>query len=462
MEKEGMEAFHHREGGVVRCMRKAWLPYLLSLAGTYGSGLLDFSYGVLERERGETDASAAHFVKAYEADPLAMPLVRIIANSQMENEDRAAALETYERVMAARPAETFIALEYGDFLGRVGKGDTLAQRKREEIYGKVLEKMPGAYIALERLIRVARERGDDDRARELLEMLVTDSESAVSYYVASTKSLYDSRDEAAAARIDARFAEAMETHPDWAGIARAASDHFRQTKRLDEAISILRKHLEERPSSLDLKIRLGILLFSGKQDEEAVKVLREVLEVHPRKALAHESLAKHFRQNGKIAEARGHAAELLGIRGGTTEEFQELADELTAANDFRAARILLEKAVFRHDDDAKLMMKLAIATSRDPGTKDSASRLFREAEAMLENPADMDPAFLLESAKELLAQGQVKAAEERLRNAIRTFPKESKKETAAAMRTLADIWISENRNLDAARALISRADAMEE
>jgi predicted Zn-dependent protease len=442
-------------------MRKAWLPYLLSLAGTYGNGLLDFSYGVLERERGDAEASAAYFVKAYEADPLGMPLVRIIAESRMEEGDRAAALETYERVMAARPDETFIALEYGDFLGRVGKGDTLAQRKREEIYGKVHETMPGAYIAIERLIRVARERGDDDLARELLEKLVTDSETAVRYFVATTKSLYDSRDEAAAARIDACFAEAMESHPEWAGIARAASDHFRQTNRLNQAIGILRKHVEARPSSLDLKIRLGILLFSGKEDGEAVKVLREVLEVHPKKALAHESLAKHFRQKGMLAEARGHAAELLGIRGGTAEEFLELADELTAAGDFRAARILLEKAVFRHDDDAKLMMKLAIATSRDPDTKDSAARLFREAEAMLENPADMDPAFLLESAKELLAQGQVKAAEERLRNAIRTFPKESKKETAAAMRALADIWISENRNLDAARALISRAEAME-
>jgi tetratricopeptide (TPR) repeat protein len=443
-------------------MRNAWLPFLLSLSGSYAGALLDFSYGVLERQRGDEKSAAGYFAKAYEADPLAMPLVRIIAESHMVNGDRAAALEAYERVIAARPDEPSIALEYGDFLGEVGKGDTLARRKREEVYGKVLEAMPGAYIAIERLIRTARERGDDDRARELLETLTADSEQSVRYYVATTKSLYDSRDEEAAARIDARFAEAMESHPGWAGIARAASDHFRQSNRLGEAIGILRKHLEARPSSLDLKIRLGILLFSDKREDDAVKVLREVLEVHPRKALAHESLAKHFRQNGKLTEARGHAAELLGIRGGTSEEFLELAEELTADGEFRAARILLEKAVFRHADDAKLMMKLAIATSRDPDTKDSASRLFREAEAMLENPAEMDPAFLLESSKELLAQGQVKAAEERLRNAIRTFPKEAKKETAAAMRALAGIWISENRNLDAARALISRAEAMEE
>ena len=189
--------------------------------------------------------------------------------------------------------------------------------------------------------------------------------------------------------------------------------------------------------------------------------MREVLDVHPRKALAHESLAKHFRKSGMQREARSHAAELLGIRGGTPDEFAELADELTADGEFRAARLLLEKAVFLHEEDAKLMMKLAMATSKDPETKDSAARLYREAEAMLANPAEMEPAFLLESAKELIAQGQTKAAEERLRNAIRNFPKEAKKESAAAMRALAGIWISQDRNVDAANALISRAEAME-
>jgi len=230
---------------------------------------------------------------------------------------------------------------------------------------------------------------------------------------------------------------------------------------MDDAIDVLAKHVEVRPSSLDLKIRLGILHFAAGHDEEGVRILREVLDVQPRKALAHESLAKHFRKSGMQREARSHAAELLGIRGGTPDEFAELADELTADGEFRAARLLLEKAVFLHEEDAKLMMKLAMATSKDPETKDSAARLYREAEAMLANPAEMEPAFLLESAKELIAQGQTKAAEERLRNAIRNFPKEAKKESAAAMRALAGIWISQDRNVDAANALISRAEAME-
>lgn len=430
-------------------------------SAAYAGSLLDFSYGVLERERGNADAAAGRFGKAYEADPTAMPLVRIIAEKRMADGDRSGALDAYERVIEERPDDHTLSIEFGDFLGRVGKGDALADRKREEVYGKVLEALPGNFLPIERLIRMARDGSDDARARVLLEQIDPDSEESIRYYVATTKSLYDSRDKEAAERIDKRFTEAMRSNPGWAGIARAASDHFRTTDRLDLAIGILRDHAKARPSSLDLRIRLGILLFSAGRDDEGLQVLNEVLEVHPKKALAHESLAKHYRKNGMHKKARKHAAEVLGIRGGTPAEFIELADELTADGGFREARLLLEKAVFLHEDEAELMMKLAMATSKDPETKDNAARLYREAEAMLANPAEMAPAFLLESAKELIAQGQSKAAEERLRNAIRTFPKDAKMETAAAMRALAGIWISEERNLDAARALISRAEAME-
>jgi len=208
-----------------------WLSVAM-LSGTYAGSLLDFSYGILERERGNAESAHAYFDKAYDADPVAMPLVRIIAESRMADGDRSGALEAYQRVIEARPDDHDIAIEYGDFLGKVGKGDSLAERMREEIYRKVLDALPGDLLPVERLIRVARERSDDNRARELLETLDASSEEAIRYYVATTKSLYDSKDEEALARIDKRFGEAMGQHPEWAGIARAASDHFRTTGRM--------------------------------------------------------------------------------------------------------------------------------------------------------------------------------------------------------------------------------------
>ena len=72
-----------------------------------------------------------------------------------------------------------------------------------------------------------------------------------------------------------------------------------------------------------------------------------------------------------------------------------------------------------------------------------------------------DAAFLIESAECLIEEGQSKAAEERLRTAIKSFPPEKKKETAAALRRLAGLWERENRNAEAAKALKQRADALD-
>ena len=439
------------------------IAVLILAAGSslHADSLLDFTYGALEEARGDEKAASGYYKSAFEKNPGALPLVRLEVDRLLDAGERGDAFSVYEETLKSRPDDVMLRIEFGDFLDRVGRGDGLADSKRRKAYEEAQEMQPGDLLPIERLIRYFRDRGDDDKARKLLEELETDSPEAVRYYVATTKSLYDSRDELARDRISKCFANAMDEHAEWGNIARAASDHFRGTGNLIKAISILERHVKARPSSLDLRIRLGILMFVADRDSEGVEILNEVLEVHPKKALAHESLAKHYRQAGMMEEARHHAAELLKIRGGSAEEFVELANEMGEAGEVRAARLLLEKAAFDFPDDAELMMKLALATARDPETKEDAARLFREAENMLANPADMSPEFLLESARELISQGQSKAAEERLRNAIRSFPPEANVESAAAMRELAAIWTREGRNLDAAGALMKRAESLD-
>jgi len=423
--------------------------------------LLDFSLGILEEERGNQALAAEHFGKAYLDDSVSLPLVKRVIEIRLKENDIRGAVKIFENAVRVRPNEPSILIEYGDFLGRVGRGDAFANKKRETAYLKAYEQKPGEYVAIERLIRLAREQGNDERARELLEALETDSPQAVEYYVATTKSLYDSRDESAQSRISELFEKTIGAHPDWAGTARAASDYFREIGNMEKAIEILKLHTEAVPSSLNLRVRLGILHFVAGQGEAGVRELEEVLKVYPSKALAHESLAKYFREQGDLKKARYHAAELLKIRGGSPKEFEKLATDFLDADQAREARLLLEKAVFNHPENIQLMMKLALATAKDSETAAKAARMFREVEEMLGDLTEIEPGFLLESAQELIDQGQGPAAEERLRIAIRNFPKTATKETAIALRALAEIWISENRNLGAAQALISRAEALE-
>jgi Tfp pilus assembly protein PilF len=167
---------------------------------------------------------------------------------------------------------------------------------------------------------------------------------------------------------------------------------------------------------------------------------------------------------GNNPRARHHRAELLRIRGGGPREFQGLADEYLADGQPREARLILEKAFFEHPQDAALAARLAIATARDPATKDSAPALFRQAEALAKSrsqPKVLDAEFLDAYGKTLAAAGEQPAAEDQLRAAIRAFPPDQPKPLAAALRNLARLWLDADKNHAAASSLLQRAEQLD-
>ena len=417
---------------------------------------VEYALGVLAECRGEADSAATHFENARKADPLAAPLVERGVSQRLAAGDRAGAILLYQEFAAARPDDLTAQIGYADFLTRQGKGDALALKLAAETLDAALAKHPGHPEIIRRLVSL-----DPSRAVGLLDGLSPDDSASVLLFAALSRGGHDAEDAAVRAEIDRRFLLALEAHPENPVLARAASDHFGDSKRRDQAIEVLKLHTQAAPWSLDARVRLGILEFSAKRDADGETTLKEVLSIHPRQALAHQALAKFYRLRGNAELASRHAGELLKIRGGSPSEFIKLADERLAADDPREARLLLEKAVFQHPDNVELGMKLAIATRRDPQTRSRAARLFREAEAAVAGVKISDPAFLTESAEALIESGQSKAGEERLRAAIRAYPPDAKKETAAALRRLAALWVTEKRNPDAARALLQRADALD-
>ncbi|MEO5916616.1 MAG: tetratricopeptide repeat protein [Luteolibacter sp.] len=422
---------------------------------------LSFALGVLAETRGNAEEASRFFELARLADPQAMPLVSRSVRLRMAAGDRSGAVKLYRDLAAARPDDLGVQLTYTDFLDQQSNGDTLALKLSNDTLEAALAKYPGHPEIIRRLFQHAQSNGDKVRQVELLEMLSPNDPESVLLYTSLSRGMFEAEDAAAREKVDQRFLTSFEAHPEIPQLARAASDHFRDTDRPDQAIDILKRHVEAAPSSLEIRTRLGVLYFTAKRDTEGEAALKEVLEINPQQALAHQSLAKFYRLRNQPDLARYHAGELLKIRGGPPADFIKLADEWLAANDPKQARILLEKAVFDHPENRELVEKLAVATRRDPETREQAARLFREAEAAKPVDAKTDPAFLMESAEALIAEGQSRSAEERLRTAIRAYPADAKKETAAALRRLALLWETENRNADAAKALRQRADALD-
>ncbi len=426
-----------------------------------GNPRLDFAFGVLASFRGDTHEATLRFEQARLADPLAMPLVRRAIDERLAAGDRAAAIQFYRALATARPDALDIQLGYADFLLQQGHGDSLALKLADATLDAALGKSPGHPEIIRRLFQHAQAAGDKARQTLLLGELAPDTPAAVLLYTTLSHSMFEVENTEALALVDARLLHAFEAHPELPDLARTASDHFRDSKRTDQAIDILQRHVAAAPSSLELRTRLGIFDFTAKRDAEGEAVLKAVLDINPHQALAHQSLAKFYRLRNQPEPARFHAGELLKIRGGSPADYIKLADEWLAANDPKQARLLLERAIFDHPENRELAEKLAIATRRDPETRELAARLFREAEANRPADAKSEPAFLLESAEALIASGQSKSAEERLRAAIRAYPAAAKKETATALRRLAQLWETENRNAEAARALRQRADALD-
>lgn len=440
--------------------------FIISLSFTVftdaaGNPRLDFALGLLAESRGNTAEASLRFEKARVTDPVALPLVRRAAAARLSEGDRSGAAKLYRDLAAARPDSLNIQITYADFLTEQAHGDALALKLANETLTRALEQYPGHPELIRRLFLQAQSLGDRMLQTTLLDQLMTNEPTTMLTYAALARSLTDSSDLAARGKLDERFQSAMKSHPRSQELARAASDHFRDTERPQQAIEVLESHVTAAPASLDLRTRLGVLYFTMKRDGEGEAVLKEVLTIHPRQALAHQSLAKFYRLREQADPARFHASELLKIRGGSPADFIKLADEWLAAEKPREARILLEKSVFDHPANRDLACRLAIATRRDPETRARAGRLFREAEVAFPAGEKPDPAFLVESAEALIEQGQIKPAEERLRAAIKAFPPDAKKDTAAALRRLALLWESENRNLDAARALRQRAEGLD-
>ncbi|MFT4175523.1 MAG: hypothetical protein QM627_02600 [Luteolibacter sp.] len=417
----------------------------------------DYAFGVWERLNGRESQAAESFEKARKADPTAWTLARLGIDRRLAQKDVPGALKLYRELAEKRRAELSIQLSFADFLLNLGPR---FQAERVKFLEATAKRWPGDPQLVQRLFSAMLDQGEMEKARRVLETMA-ETPAAAPVYAALSRTAYPSDDAAASRRVADRYATAVSAEPKQAGLARAASDYFRDRGDSARAIRMLELHTGALPSSLDLRVRLGILYFSVRENAKGEAALQDVLKIDPGHAQAHQALTRFYRQTNQPALARRHAAEVLKRRGGSMGDFLQLSEEFLAANEPREARLLLEKAVFDVPGNFELLSQLAIATRRDGTARDLAANAIRDAEAALPRGRKFSPEFLVESAEISLAEGRSEEAEQRLRDAIRAYPADAKPQTAAALRRLAGIWESQNRNTEAARSLRQRADLLD-
>lgn len=449
-----------------------WMAVVVGGAAARGSPQLDFARATLAALHGDAAAAQAGYEAALAADPDALPLVRAVAAGRLAAGRLEQASTVWREFARRQPRRLEAQLGYAGFLLDASPHDAVARRLAietlENARATVAPGDPAERVLVARLFREYENAGrrQDSEALFRASLPRAAGDPAFALGLADFARVLFPADSAEGNQLrDSLHRQAFEAAPADPGIARTVAEYFRTTNRLDDAIRILEQHTKEAPQSLDLRVRLGILLLAAKRDDEGRAALEAVLAIDPRLALAHQTLAKYHRRTNQPEPARAHAAEALKLRGGDPGEFAELADEFLAADQPRAARLLLEKAVYHHPGDPALAARLAIASRRDPESAATAAGFFREAESLAAAAGDssaITPAFLTEFAEVLVATGQIPPAEQRLRDAIRAYPPEAKREAAAAMRRLAGLWRQSGRNEAAAKALLQRADKLDQ
>ncbi|MBB5352499.1 tetratricopeptide (TPR) repeat protein [Haloferula luteola] len=430
------------------------LVLLAMTAPVFGNPKMEFARGVLESARGGD--GTRRFEKALEEDPEAWPLVQKVATLAERSGRSEEALSRYAVFARAHPERLEAQVAYADLLGKEDGG------KAAEVLEAAARQFPRSIGVRRRLFRNYESRGLREKSLELFaEATQIHDPNGVKFALELARNLFARDDQEVQLRLDRLLEQAMQVYASSPELAMTASEHYRTTGRLDQAVEVLARHAEAAPTSLDLRVRWGVLLLAANRDDEGREVLEAVLKIDPRRWLAHQTLAKWYRKQEQPDRARYHAAERLKIHGGDPGDFEALAQEWLDAEQPRPARILLEKGVFDFPEDADLAALLAVATLRDPEVRPRASARFREAERLSgpDGPASR-PEFQMAFADDLMAAGEWEAAEQRLRQAIQSFPPEANRETAAALRLLAKLWESQGRNEAAATSLRQRADRL--
>ncbi|NNC89972.1 MAG: hypothetical protein HKN82_16060 [Akkermansiaceae bacterium] len=461
-------------------MRRAGLPPVLLAAlaavaaapaslATPAENLATYAKGVFAELEGDLAGARGHFETALAAAPDSYQVARKTADSQLDDDDLAAASRTLRTFARTHPAHLPSHLNYADFLDLHARNDAVAMQVATELLEGANQRFAHTPSVYSRLINLHENAGRRERSLEIFRSQFEAPGAGPDHWMALApiaKTLLPGDSEELATRLDTIAAKTVETGIAIPMAARAVADHYRKSDRLEKAIEVLEAHVAAAPGSLEMRTRLGLLQLYAKREGEGERTLLDTIAIDADQVLAHRSLAQFYARKDDLAKSLHHRAEILRIAGGDPHEFLDLANTYLENGEPHPARLLLEKARFEHPDDPAIAARLAVATLRD-GDTTGAARLFRQAEALAKDSKDpeaaryLDADFQLEFAGSLREAGDLAAAEERLRLAARSVPDDEHAKAARTLRELARLWLDQDKNRGPATALLRRAESLD-
>jgi Tfp pilus assembly protein PilF len=245
-----------------------------------------FSLGLYEAHAGSDKKAVAAFRRALELGPQRDDIRRYLAEALVDEEQYDEAERHVRELLRRNPNDTDLATALGHCL--LEKGDVAGARQQLQ---EVLQKDPQGYAPRMMMAQIELKDQQPAAAIEWLEKLV--QERPKEYRL---RFLY-----ATALQQSGRGDEAGD-HLEFVGRAQAALGRARNL--MDQA--------KEDPNDVASRLEIGQTLLRYDSPDDGAAWLRNVLELDPRNAAAHRSLAEYYRSKEDPKRAAYHEQQATG------------------------------------------------------------------------------------------------------------------------------------------------------
>ena len=430
------------------------------------AGALALYYKARRLELEDDDASAlAIYLEAAALDPghphLVQRLIGIYTRTGRLNE----ALVLLEKNVARFPKDPAPLLALTRFLEK-NHAEAPEQKLRAlRTAGEVLAKFPGYSPAVDHLVRLHLADQHRDRAQAVIDQALRSPSKDPAYWLAlvtPARNAYplDDRDtyEKHFAAVSTGIERALTLAPEDASVQETAADFFARHRQPARALVLYEKAAAQRPGDLKTRQKLGQLLRMANRNLEAISLFESLTGIDPGDTVSHKALVSLYEKTDP-AKSLTHRAELLRLEGGDPRDYATTTTELLTAKRPTEALTLIKRGIFFNPNSAQLLYLQArvLSEKSDPAAAlDSLAQA--ETIAKEKHPKLLDSAFYYSWATAAAKANRPAEAEARYRQSIEKAPKEQPERAAPAYNDLGYLWVTQNKNLEAAGELIRTAN----
>lgn len=444
----------------------------VGLSGTAKSRAeaLSLYYKASRLERGADDASAYETYQKISALGGTTPrltdrMAGLLVN--MGKFDEALALR--EKLATEFPEEPGPLLTVASFLNSHARHAPDWKVKALSIVRQAVTRFPESSSAIRYLVRLELEAQNRSGAQEAVEKALRSESTDPGFWLSlatTARNAFPFDDPETRDRhftiVSGSVEKAISLDSADPGVLVSAADFYARARRTDKALPLYEKTASLRPDDLKARQKLGQCLRLAGREEEAVRIFESLVAIDAGDVVSHEALVSLY-ETSDPAKALNHRAEVLRLEGGDPRDYAAAARELLKTNLPGEALTLVRRGIFFNPKSASLVQLQAEALDAK-GDSSGALDALTEAEILArdKSPKLLDDAFYYTWAGIARKAGKVEEAEIRYRQSIEKTPRKEPARAAAAYHDLGWLWLTQNKNLDAAGELLRTANNLAE